>query len=95
MTCSICGSGRHRASRCPVRPRSVTLAVAALAVGLAGCETVKEVAMAPIVVDNFCLTAKKRTWSIDDTPETVREAQAWNAAVDKRCGVAKPAKPSA
>jgi hypothetical protein len=38
-------------------------------------------------VDSFCETAKKRTWSVKDSVDTIREAQAWNRAIDKRCGV--------
>ena len=41
----------------------------------------------PIVTDNFCETARKREWSIHDTPQTRAEAKAWNRAVDRRCGV--------
>lgn len=49
---------------------------------IAGCATTP----APVAVDTFCLTAKKRTWSISDTAETIRDAEAWNKAVDLRCG---------
>jgi uncharacterized lipoprotein YmbA len=49
---------------------------------LPGCATMKEVT----AVDTFCLQ-KKRTWSMDDTPETVREAQVFNGTIDRRCGV--------
>lgn len=42
---------------------------------------------APVMVDTFCQTARKRTWSLKDTPETIREARAWNTLVDRRCGV--------
>lgn len=38
------------------------------------------------VVDTFCLTAKKRPWSIHDTPESIQDARAWNKAIDRRCG---------
>jgi hypothetical protein len=41
------------------------------------------------VVDTFCLTAKKRSWDLADTPETIRDARAWNLLVDRRCGAHK------
>jgi hypothetical protein len=61
-----------------------------MALLLAGCATpqVAEVTPAPpapVVTDNFCETARKRTWSLKDTPESIAEAQAWNRAVDRRC----------
>jgi hypothetical protein len=49
---------------------------------LAGCATPGTVA-----VDTFCLTAHKRLWSINDSPETIRDAEAWNKTIDLRCGV--------
>jgi hypothetical protein len=57
---------------------------------LAGCATEpppEPVKVAPVVTDTFCETAIKRTWSVKDTPETIREAGTWNRAIDKRCGV--------
>jgi ribosomal protein L11 len=59
---------------------------------LAGCSTPAPPVLtaappAPVVTDNFCETARKRTWSLKDTPETIREAVAHNRAVDRRCGV--------
>lgn len=50
---------------------------------LAGCAT----QATPIATDTFCLTAKKRMWSIQDSPETIRDAEAWNKTIDLRCGV--------
>lgn len=40
-------------------------------------------------VDTFCLSAQKRKWSVNDTPETIRDAEAWNTAIDKKCGTKK------
>jgi hypothetical protein len=60
---------------------------------LAGCSTPAPPVLTaapsapPVVVDSFCETARKRTWSLKDTPESIAEAQAWNRAVDRRCGV--------
>jgi hypothetical protein len=59
------------------------LALMALALALSGCATTQQAA----VVDTFCLTSQKRLWSIEDSPETIRSAEAWNGAIDKRCGV--------
>lgn len=41
----------------------------------------------PAAVDTFCLTAKKRPWSIEDTAESIRHAEIWNRTVDRRCGI--------
>jgi hypothetical protein len=49
----------------------------------AGCATTQQTT----VVDTFCITAKKRYWSINDTAETIRDAEAWNKTIDLRCGV--------
>jgi hypothetical protein len=46
---------------------------------------------APVATDSFCITAKKRKWSVHDRPEAVREARVWNQIVDRRCGIAKGA----
>jgi hypothetical protein len=63
--------------------RPITLC--ALAGMLAGCAATQ--ASAPPAVDTFCITAKKRTWSVHDTAETIRDAEAWNKTIDLRCGV--------
>jgi hypothetical protein len=83
MICSICQRRTdHKASSCP-RRRKYCLAIGCtLMLALSGCATTKEM----VAVDTFCLQ-KKRTWSMDDTPETVREAQVFNGTIDRRCGV--------
>ena len=43
------------------------------------------------VTDSFCLTAKKRLWSINDSAESIRDAEAWNTAIDKKCGTKRVA----
>lgn len=48
------------------------LAAALLATLLLGCAKDPPQQTA---VDTFCLTAKKRTWSINDTAETIRDAE--------------------
>lgn len=57
---------------------------ACLALMLAGC--VKE-PPPQVVADTFCLTAKTRLWSIEDTPESIRAAEVFNRTVDRRCGI--------
>ena len=53
---------------------------------LAGCAT--SAATAPVAIDTFCFSAKKRTWDPDtDSVETMREAVVWNKTVDRRCGM--------
>lgn len=61
-----------------------TLIAACVAIAVGGCATQPT---APIVTDTYCLSAKKRTWSVHDTAETIRDAEAWNKAIDLRCGV--------
>jgi hypothetical protein len=72
----------------------VTRAAVALLLLLAGCSTAQPpepepLKVAPVVTDTFCETVRKRTWSVKDTPDSIREAVAWNRAVDKRCGQVK------
>lgn len=55
----------------------------AIACMLTGCATTQQAA----VTDTFCLTAQKRSWSINDSAESIRSAEAWNAAIDRKCGV--------
>jgi hypothetical protein len=56
---------------------------------LAGCSTAKDVYQAvSIQPDSYCVIAKKqkRTWSLNDTYETIEEARRINGAIDKACG---------
>ncbi len=47
-----------------------------------------------IVADNYCAIAKKRTWSVNDTWQSIEEARRENAKIDKLCGAAgEKAKP--
>jgi hypothetical protein len=52
--------------------------------GLAGCATTQGT---ETVVDTYCLTAKKIRWSVEDTAETIRQAEIHNKTIDRRCGV--------
>lgn len=65
------------------------LCAVACTAAFAGCGTPGP---APIVVvaDTLCITAKKRTWSIDDTPQTIQEAVRYNAGIDRACNGKKP-----
>ncbi len=62
---------------------------ALLCLVIAGCTAqtaeAPRVEPTPVITDTFCETAKKRSWSVKDTPATIAEARAWNRAVDKRC----------
>lgn len=61
---------------------------------LGGCV---DPAKAPVVVvaDTFCQSAKKRTWDVGDTLETIQETMRINAGIDKACGVPKATKVAA
>lgn len=39
-----------------------------------------------VVADSYCLAAKKRTWSVNDTQESIDEAIRINAGIDRACG---------
>jgi hypothetical protein len=64
---------------------AVALVIPFLLGNQGGCGTTAEPPV-KVVADSFCLAAKKRSWSIDDTPETVAEAVRVNAGIDKACG---------
>lgn len=66
----------------------------ALAVLVGGCA---DAAKAPVLVvaDTFCQSAKKRTWHVDDTLDTISEAIRQNAGIDRACGVPKSTKVAA
>jgi hypothetical protein len=67
-----------------VKPLIALLAAAALT----GCDTIPtEAPSVNIVSDNFCAVAKKVTWSVTDTWQTIDEARRHNARVDRLCGV--------
>lgn len=68
------------------------LSIRALAaVGIASCAMAGCSTSAPqqvnVVADSFCVAAKKKTWSIDDTPDTIEQIRRYNAGVDRACGV--------
>jgi hypothetical protein len=64
------------------------LLVLAVAAAVGGCSLVPKPGLD--VVDTFCLTSKKRQWSINDSVESIHQAEVWNATIDRRCGVKKP-----
>lgn len=55
------------------------------ALALAGCATTPE--PAPLAIDTYCASARKIRWSVEDTPETVRQIEVHNRTIDQRCGV--------
>jgi PBP1b-binding outer membrane lipoprotein LpoB len=63
-------------------------AIAAIALMLGGC-AVGSANKVEVVADSFCLGAKKRTWSVNDTQETIDEAIRINAGIDKACPAKK------
>lgn len=66
-----------------------TLAMALLAIsaaGVAGCET-SSPQQINVLADSFCIAAKKKTWSVNDTPETIEQIRKHNAGIDRACGV--------
>lgn len=69
-----------------LRTIAALVAVPLLMGNQGGCALLSDPAP-PAVVDTFCLNAKKRSWSINDTPETARGVQVWNETIDRRCGV--------
>jgi hypothetical protein len=55
------------------------------AILLAGCATPQ--APVQVVADSFCQAAKKKTWSVNDTPDTIEQIVKANAGIDRACGV--------
>jgi hypothetical protein len=50
-----------------------------------GCSTTSSPRV-EVVADNYCSLSKKRTWSVNDTPETIDEAIRVNKGIDRACG---------
>jgi len=61
------------------------LAIIALAALVAGCATPQ--VPVQVVANNFCLTAKKYSWSTEDSPATIEQIVRHNAGVDRACCV--------
>ena len=40
-------------------------------------------------LDKFCISAKKRTWDLTDSADTMMQAEVWNDTIDRRCGARK------
>ena len=56
---------------------------------LSGCASLFEPPKAEVqIVDTFCLR-EKRKWSINDSVESIRDAEVYNAAIDKKCRAQK------
>jgi len=87
--------GYRRLSRARKAIRRLSgAAAAAILVAVTGCAgptlDPQPVKWQSVVVsgDTIC-NLKKRTWSIDDTPETVADAVAFNELWDRRCAASK------
>ena len=67
-------------------------AVAIAALALAGCSTTQAPQYGDVKVtsDSYCKIAKRRTWSVHDTTETIDEARKENAKFDRICGGSRP-----
>lgn len=66
--------------------------VAACALALTGCAAQQKAEQLPpvnVTSDSYCKIAKRRTWSVNDTSETIDEARRENAKFDRICGGAK------
>ena len=74
--------------------RAIVIMVASAVVAsvVAGCAT--NPVPVQVVADSFCMAAKKRTWSVNDTQETIDEAIRHNAGIDKACGKKREGKVS-
>ena len=70
-----------------IRKSRIVATLALLAALVAGCATPQ--APVQVVANNYCeiATKQKRTWSVNDTPESIAEAVRHNAGVDRACGV--------
>jgi hypothetical protein len=64
---------------------AVALVIPFLLGNQGGCMSSKEPEI-KVVADSYCLAARKRTWSVDDTPESIAEAMKINAGIDRACG---------
>ena len=60
-------------------------------VALTGCSVIPEKPAVAVVADTYCATVKKRTWSVNDTPESIQEAVRVNAGIDRACGTKEKA----
>ena len=65
-----------------IRPIALTLVLL-----LTGCSLLDGIPE-KTVVDTLCITVKKKGWSTNDTPKTIRDARAWNQQIHRHCGAA-------
>jgi hypothetical protein len=76
-----------------------TIIIAALALGLAGCENwpkIDDSGLEPeikVTASDYCSVASKIRWHKLDTKDTIHQVRRHNASHDKRCGVPKPPAP--
>ena len=87
MTASCSGKGKE------MKRYALTIIVLAVTLVLPGCvmtnPTQQKGVSAGSAVDSFCISAKKRTWDLTDSAETIMEAEVWNGTIDRRCGTRK------
>jgi hypothetical protein len=67
-----------------MRILAIALAIPLLLGNDGGCGSKAEPPV-QIVADTYCLTVKKRSWSVNDTPESIDEAMRHNSAIDRAC----------
>lgn len=68
------------------RPIGAVAVLAIIAGGLAGCAS-SQPQPVNVVADSFCIAAKKKTWSVNDTPATIEQIRKHNAGIDRACGI--------
>lgn len=70
------------------------IAIALVAGCLLGACAQDKPAPVQVVADSFCIAAKKRTWSVNDTPETISEIMRHNQGIDRACGIPGKSSPA-
>jgi hypothetical protein len=67
--------------------RPIRYSLLAIGLGLAGCATPQ--APVAVVANNFCMTAKKYSWSTEDSQITIAQIVKHNSGIDRACGIPK------
>ncbi len=65
----------------------ILAAVAIALLMLGGCASSQ--VPVQVVANSYCMAAKKRSWSVNDTQESIDEAIRVNAGIDKACPAKK------
>jgi hypothetical protein len=96
MSPRTCRSNQHilcytnETAMTKIYTRRYGVVVAASLCLLGGCATAPPETKISVVADSFCLAAKKRSWSVDDTAGSIDEANRVNGGIDRACGKGKP-----